>query len=125
MQHRDRGAAARDRAQRRDDADRLGAILDWPAGLRIQDVAIALAVALEETLVIAAGREPALAQFQLRDRRMRNARMFDADPPRTAVGVRPDDPDVAPTGLAWKPWAQGLPARFSSLKISRKCAGTS
>src|SRR5206468_12477022 len=38
---------------------------------------------------------PALAQFQLRDRRMRNARMFDADPPRTAVGVRPDDPDVA------------------------------
>src|SRR5262249_14657873 len=24
--------------------------------------------------------------------------------------VAPDDPDLAPTGIAWKPWARGLPA---------------
>ena len=93
-EQRDRRGAAGDDAERRQDRDR-GQMPDGPARSRIEHVAVAHAFDLDAALVVAARRERALRDRDRRDEPVRSPRMPDADPPRRAVGSRPDRAHVA------------------------------
>src|SRR6185503_18698698 len=64
-------------------------------GPRIEDVAMAHAVALDEALVVAARRDRARGHGQCREHVIALARMLDADAPRLAAGLRAEDREVA------------------------------
>ena len=89
----DIGQGAGMRAGWHEDAYRLHALC-WLACARIEDMAIALPVALEVALVIARSADgPAIRQID-RSNRTRLARMLDADTPWT-IAVLADCDDVA------------------------------
>ncbi len=58
-------------------------------------MAVAAAVALEVAFVVAAARDRAVAERNLRNRVLRLARMLNADLPGCPVGMRADDGDIA------------------------------
>src|ERR1019366_8288999 len=65
-----------------------------PSGPGIENVAIAGAVDLDEAFIVAAGRQRAVVQGDLRHQRGGIARMANADPPGLTVGLRTDHADV-------------------------------
>src|SRR6187401_925368 len=84
FQHRDCRGAARDEAALRLHGDRLQAARA-AAGARIEDVAVALAVHLDEALVIAAGGDGAGHDGNRREQLVPAPRMLDAHAPRRAA----------------------------------------
>src|SRR5438477_6476263 len=94
LQHRDRRGASGDEATGCVHRDRSEAARGAP-GARIEDMAMALAVGLDEALVVAARRDRARHHRQRGEHVVVLARVPDADAPRLATRLRAEDREVA------------------------------
>ena len=77
------------------DADRLE-VLHWPAGVGVEDVAVALAALLKVAFVVARGGQRLAAQAERGDDLASLPGMADADGPGAGVGFGADADQVAP-----------------------------
>ena len=95
LQHGHGGKGAGQQGAFRHDAH-AGQPLHRPAGLWIQDVAVAPALPQQATLTISAGRQPAGCQRHGCQGQSRCPRIAEPDRPGRAIGVRADGVEIAP-----------------------------
>src|SRR6185369_8625175 len=94
FQHRDRRGAAREDARRRLHRHRLEAVCR-ASRARVEHVAVAYAVHLDETLIVTARGDRTGGHGECREQLVVTPRMLDAHAPGSAPGLRAEDGEVA------------------------------